>query len=346
MSSVATLSQEGREWLADEARERRFALGLSDLATSVTPPPQHYPEKRQRKQRQKAPRDLPNELGQVLEIDPRIARVNRMQNRVSISARVLMDEVERKGLRGYWAFITLTYEEIAAWRPYHITQYLRRCNVWLKRRGHVFRYVWVAELQKRGAVHYHIVTWLPHRVKLPKPDELREGNRMRWWSHGSSNIKAATSPLGYIMKYASKGEDVLVFPKGLRLYGAGGLEESDRAIATWTMLPGCVRAVSAPGERVERIKGVGHLIPSTGAIVQSPWKLAGFTKGGHLVLRNYSSTSAEGPGKPLLSADGVRGSEVADSAKLPPMRAAHPPPDHATGERRGGPVRGRLAALP
>ena len=33
-----------------------------------------------------------------------------------------------------------------------------------------FRYCWVAELQKRGAIHYHLALWLPADVSLPKPD--------------------------------------------------------------------------------------------------------------------------------------------------------------------------------
>jgi Protein of unknown function (DUF3296). len=39
----------------------------------------------------------------------------------------------------------------------------------MERRGHKLPYVWVAELQKRGALHYHVLLWLPRGLTLPNP---------------------------------------------------------------------------------------------------------------------------------------------------------------------------------
>jgi len=111
-----------------------------------------------------------------------------------------------------WMF-TLTYRSVEDWRPNHIRDFLQRIRVYLKRRNIGFHYVWVAELQKRGAVHYHAIVWLPRGFKLPYSD-----NR-GWWPHGFTEQKPARKGVGYLMKYTSKGVSGMKFPKGIRIYG-------------------------------------------------------------------------------------------------------------------------------
>ena len=116
------------------------------------------------------------------------------------------------------AMITLTYKEVWGWRANHIKDFLQRVRVYLRRRGYAFHYVWVAELQERGAIHYHILVWLPpigfkRWLRLPMPDVRG------WWREGSSNIEWAKKKTGYLMKYASKGMNAIGFPKGARIYG-------------------------------------------------------------------------------------------------------------------------------
>ena len=79
--------------------------------------------------------------------------------------------------------LTLTYREVGAWHPRHISELLQRVRVWLRRRGERLRYVWVGELQQRGALHYHVLCWLPRGLTLPKPD------KQGWWTHGSTRIE-------------------------------------------------------------------------------------------------------------------------------------------------------------
>jgi hypothetical protein len=40
--------------------------------------------------------------------------------------------------------------------PRHVSELIKRTRQWLERRGHSLHCVWVAELQKRGALHYHV----------------------------------------------------------------------------------------------------------------------------------------------------------------------------------------------
>jgi hypothetical protein len=142
-----------------------------------------------------------------------------MRKAVRLAASLHEEELQTGSLRYQAAMVTLTYAPGPGqkWERLHITKFLKSVRMYLSRLGIRFRYVWVAELQKRGAVHYHVMLWLPRGVTLPKPD------KRGWWPYGSTKIEWAHCPVGYLVKYASKGEENGQFPKGARLHGHGGL---------------------------------------------------------------------------------------------------------------------------
>lgn len=192
-------------------------------------------------------------------LNPQQIRLRRLRRAVVTASRLQQETLTGSKVRFRVAMLTLTYAECDAWRPQHIKELLRHLRQYLKRRGHAFRYVWVAELQERGAVHYHVVIWLPRGVTLPKPD------KRGWWCHGSTRIEWARKPVSYLAKYASKvqskgGE----MPSGARLYGIGGLDRQDRYERAWWMLPKYIREHS-PEPRdngpAKRAKGGGWLTP-------------------------------------------------------------------------------------
>ena len=166
--------------------------------------------------------------------------------------------------------LTLTYREVGAWSARHISELLQRIRVWLKRRGHRMRYVWVAELQQRGALHYHVLVWLPRGLTLPKPD------KQGWWAHGSTRIEWARKAAGYLAKYASKLDSKvgIGFPAGARLYGKGGLEGFGRAVAQWFNLPSWAREVCDLAGRAVRLKGLGLVDRESGVCLPTPWRVS------------------------------------------------------------------------
>ena len=206
-------------------------------------------------------------------LDPQQIRLRRLRRAVITAARLQQDSLTRAKARFRVAMLTLTYADIAGWKPQHIKELLRHLRQYLKRRGHAFRYVWVAELQERGAMHYHIVIWLPRGVTLPKPD------KRGWWPHGSTRIEWARKPVGYIAKYASKTNSKGgAMPRGARLYGIGGLERPDRHERSWWMLPQYIREYSPePRENgpAKRAKGGGWLTPF-GEWLPSKFKIKSF----------------------------------------------------------------------
>jgi hypothetical protein len=223
-------------------------------------------------------------------------RARRCRHRTITAARITDEAVRKGGFRGRWKFLTLTYRCGADWEPGHIRLLVNRLRARLERGGHRLVYVWTAELQKRGAIHYHAVVFLPKGCRLPYLDKAG------WWPHGWSQIQTARNPVGYLAKYASKGVGVqcdaegreLRFPRGARICGSGGLGVDRWRFRYWTA-PLWARAAVAvdhgDGEcEVRRAVGGWFHVPS-GAFYESPWRFVGFEAGGGGLIFEFKETS-------------------------------------------------------
>jgi hypothetical protein len=175
--------------------------------------------------------------------------------------------------------LTLTYAPGVQWAAGHVTEFIKRVREWAARqRLAVFAYVWCAEMQSRGAVHYHVLVWLPRRVTLPKPD------KRGWWCHGMTRTERARNAVGYIAKYVSKLETKLAtFPRSLRLQASGGLNERARCERRWWAAPSWARDEVGAGKawppgvdlRKRAGGGGGYVRIDTGELFLSPWEFAG-----------------------------------------------------------------------
>jgi hypothetical protein len=163
-------------------------------------------------------------------------------------------------------FLTLTYRNADDWQPRHISAFLHAVDLWLRRRDlGAVRCVWVAELQGRGAVHYHVALWLPRRAYLPQAD------RRGWWPHGMTQTARAVFPIRYLQKYVSKLETKGVeFPKGIRLFGVRGLSPEGAANARFWRAPEWVRAKFGAGADPRKVSG-GWVDRLDGEFIASPW---------------------------------------------------------------------------
>lgn len=171
-------------------------------------------------------------------LDPQQMRLRRLRRAVITSARLHQAALTSTKTRFRAAMLTLTYADIDGWKPQHIKDFLRHVRQFLNRKGIKFRYIWIAELQERGAVHYHIMLWLPRGFTLPMPD------KRGWWTHGNTKIEWARKPVAYLAKYASKTHSKGgSMPRGIRLFGIGGLELEDRRERSWWMLPQYIRNI-------------------------------------------------------------------------------------------------------
>lgn len=98
--------------------------------------------------------------------------------------------------------VTLTYESVeTSWKKDGaVRKFANDLRTWAKRQGvDILAYFWSGEVQKRGALHYHIlILGAPYISK----EQLRA-----WWSHGFVDIRAVRDYVGafkYLGKYLWK----------------------------------------------------------------------------------------------------------------------------------------------
>lgn len=205
-----------------------------------------------------------------LTIDKQQARVTRLRKGVGIAAKFLHNAA---GHRARKVMVTLTYAGTnAVWQPKHISCYIAAVKMWYQRQtGEKLRYVWVAELQERGVIHYHAVFWLLKGITMPKAD------KRGWWPHGMTKTEAARKPIGYLMSYLSKIEtkNVMEFPHGARISGNGGLDKTGRDCKRWVLWPAYLQGNAAAGDCWKPRKGGGYLNHSTGEFFEPEFQPVG-----------------------------------------------------------------------
>lgn len=216
-------------------------------------------------------------------------RVKRLKRSVWASGH--LHGIAHKGFRPpvCW-FVTLTYARADEWMADHMSKAIETFRRWCISHDVPCRYTWVGEIQPHrlartgdAVVHYHLLAWLPLGVSMPHWDKMtrkKGGYRAAFWPHGMTNTEVAKSGVGYLMKYLSKLGELTVFPKGIRLYGIGGLDVSARAVRGWFNLPEWAKRDHGVGDLVR--KKVGLVIRSTGEILEPAFSCA--IKGGCLVI--------------------------------------------------------------
>lgn len=233
------------------------------------------------RQREESSNGAAMRSGSEIQIDPFKSRLKKMQVSTLTAVHRFEDQAQQGGFRGRWVMVTLTYRDSLQWSPRHVSELLRHMRNWMTRRDAEANFFWVAEMQKRGVIHYHILVWLPHRLMLPKPD------KQGWWKHGMSKVEAARCGGGYMSKYVSKG-DSAPFPKGARIHGCGGLTGIHKQSWRWWKRPRYVRlAVPLCTVPMKRVPG-GWLNMDTGELLESEWKFCGM-KFGKAILRLKTS---------------------------------------------------------
>ena len=213
----------------------------------------------------------------TVELDTCDLRKKRMRKATITGARLIQHQLSRGGQRTYPVMITLTYAGMDLWHSQHVSVFLKICREWFRRQGKRFHYCWVAELQQRGAVHYHVLVWMPKGITLPKPD------KHGWWPHGMTRIEKARNAVGYMAKYVSKKATSRPFPKGLRMHGRGGLNNTGRIEMRWWCSPLWVRQWCSNITDVRRVTGGGFVCVDTGEWRPSPYEV--FLEGGSIFLR-------------------------------------------------------------
>jgi hypothetical protein len=193
-------------------------------------------------------------------------RLRRMRRVVIASADATKERLNAIGANYWNPFVLLTYRPGTSWDARHISDYLKAVRRYADEHRFSFRYQWVLELQPCGSPHYHVLFWLPYGTMLPMPD------KSGMWNHGFSGIQAARRPVGYLVKYATKGEnDLYALPKNCRLFGVGGGSDVEKLATHRAGLPMWLCDCLSSGSRARRVAHVGWVCRLTGEIFQSPF---------------------------------------------------------------------------
>lgn len=217
-------------------------------------------------------------------------RIKSLRRNVWASGKLISNSVP-SGYRCW--FVTLTYRGVADWTPRHISEAIRAFRHWCKKRSLKPRYVWVAELQQRGAMHYHLAVWLPAGISCPMWDKGGR-NYAPFWPHGMTNRQLARNAVAYLMKYMSKVGTYHEYPKHARIHGAGGLEPDDRQTKSFLNYPTWLKQIAAVGETC--IRAGRRVVRETGEILESPFQLVRRHRALYLrAVREIPETWVSGP---------------------------------------------------
>jgi len=147
--------------------------------------------------------------GKVVVVDTFAVRLGRLKTRIFDWAQKV--DTWRGNNPSRLVMLTLTYRKISDYKPGDIGTYLKNLKTRLGK--NLLAFAWVAELQERGAVHYHVVLLVQPGTDIPKPD------KRGYWTHGHSKIETARTAF-YLATYAGKEyqKDLSRYPKSCRLY--------------------------------------------------------------------------------------------------------------------------------
>ena len=218
---------------------------------------------------------LLNKSHEPIQIETAKARLEQMRFKVMTTAKIIDEDhlMQRLGYRPW--MVTLTYRNIDQQKPSDVARFLNLLRTDAIRHRRPFRYLWVGELQERGALHYHLLIWYPRRKLPPKFDSIG------YWPHGMTERSIARNPLHYLTKYASKlrskcGE--AAFPKGFRMHGFGGLPKDVASFRRWKLLPKWARDLGGPDLELRPAQGGGKVSKNTGECFESPWEFVGISR--------------------------------------------------------------------
>jgi len=145
------------------------------------------------------------ETSDVFVSTPSRSRLNRLKKDAkSWAASAPVEPVKYIG-------VTLTYRPGEEWEPNDLYDFKRHIKRYYG--DSLLGHYHVAEMQQRGAPHYHVVIAVTADAKsMPKPDKAG------WWKKGSTNIQRIKNPKRYLLEYVKKASQKRGYPKGMRTY--------------------------------------------------------------------------------------------------------------------------------
>lgn len=145
----------------------------------------------------------------------------KIEEKKIIRSKIELERLVKSNINEFKTFITLTFKDNVE----DIDYANKKFNSWrtrIKRKKNDFKYVCVPEFQKRGAVHYHLLTNIDiNEIELIIP-QLGHNSMydVYGWIHGFSSVFSISdiNVVGYLSKYMTKDIDNRLFGKRRYLY--------------------------------------------------------------------------------------------------------------------------------
>jgi len=152
---------------------------------------------------------LNRKIKKVSVLDNFEQRYQKLRSSVSEWARIMAMLKKERSCR--MVMITLTIHKVKDYNPGMIRDYMKKLKQHLGKK--LFGFAWVAEMQERGAVHYHLMVCVESYTRIKLPD------KSGMWKWGSSKIETARTPY-YLCVYIGKErqKDLSRYPKSCRVY--------------------------------------------------------------------------------------------------------------------------------
>lgn len=183
-------------------------------------------------------------------MDNAMLRLKRLQKRLEKWAEIVRVKAEFLPVRIYQ--IGLSYKPGNTWREHDISEYLKSLRKYTGSENFV-GYSWVAEMQKRMEVHYHLVAITTEACrKIPLPDK-----KGHWKNGSSSRVEVSSSGVNYLTSdYMKKREQKSNYPKGIRAHATWLNGKYFDEFDFWAL-----RSVSYPVWLVYKINHAGLINP-------------------------------------------------------------------------------------
>lgn len=159
--------------------------------------------------------------------DIKLVDINNIEEKNIIRSKLKCQRLAKANIDDWKSFITLTFKENITDIKIANKKFRNYIDT-IKKNKKDFKYLCITEFQKRGSIHYHILTnlicdsdFIPKRV----PKNLYNPNTYSWkkieyydlkyWNNGYSSAEIVTGDIkkiiGYISKYMTKDIDNRLF---------------------------------------------------------------------------------------------------------------------------------------
>lgn len=148
---------------------------------------------------------------------------HKIEDRSIIRSKLECQRIAKSNMKDWQTFITLTFEENIT-NVVYANKRFRYFIDKVKRVNKDFKYLCIPEFQKRGAVHYHLLTniSIDDNKLIYSQEDNPKFKHIKYWSDGFTSVEVMKGNpkkvVGYISKYMTKDIDNRLFNRHRYFY--------------------------------------------------------------------------------------------------------------------------------